>query len=160
MDMKEKLREYSKDISRWEKVTYREVNSGEEKKKKSVRGKRSVLFVDTSILRKMLDPVSLSANRVAYLIMDEADFGTNIYHGTHEEIHEILKMHLNTVDKAIVELRSVDFVRKIRNGRLMLNPAVGAKCYAEDVTRLHDEYAQLRPYEPKEKRGNENEIHR
>lgn len=149
--MKSKIAEYSEDISRWEKVTYRTADTGEQKRK-AVRGKRSVLFIDTAAFRRMLDPLGLAANRIAYMIMDECDFGTNIYNGTYEEIGDSLHMSRGSVIKGMKELLMADFIRKYRNGRWMLSPDVGTKCYAEDIDKLRDVYFSQRPYTPKEER--------
>lgn len=158
MDMKQKLAEYKEEVTRWEKVTYRELKS-DEAKKKSVRKKRSVLFIDPSMARKMLDALGLSANRIALLIMDQCNFGSNIFYGTYEEIGQELNISKGSVIKGMTELQTADFIRKQKNGRWMLNPQVGTKCYAEDVNDLMDMYSRLEPYLPKkEKEGSENDL--
>lgn len=152
MDMKQKLTDYKNEISRWEKVTYR-TDKVDPSRKKAVPGKKSMLYVNMTTLRKMLDARSISANRIAYLVMDECEFGTNLYHATYEEIGEILELSRGSVIKGMSELQTVDFIRKIKNGRWMLNPAVGTKCYADDIDKLHDIYATHAPYTPKKMKG-------
>lgn len=155
--MKNRLRGFDEEVTRWEKITYRP-DKKDALKKTSVRSRRSVLFVDTAVMRAMLDQVGLSANRIAYLMMDESMFGSNVFIGTYEEIGEKLNLGRNSVITGMHELLQADFIRKVRNGRWMLNPAVGAKCYAEDVDTLRDTYSAQHPYTPKKVKGVENNV--
>ena len=155
--MRNRLHDFDEEVTRWEKVTYRPDKS-DALKKNSARARRSVLFVDTSILRRMLDPVGVAANRIAYLVMDESMFGSNIFIGTYEEIGEKLDICRTSVIFGMRELLQADFMRKVKNGRWMLNPAVGAKCYAEDVDQLRDKYSAQHPYTPRSIKGVETGV--
>lgn len=155
MDMKQRLEEYGKEVTRWEKVTYRP-DKKDPSKKKAGRGRKSGLYVNTTVLRAMLESQSQSAQKIAYMVMDECDFETHLFNSTYAEIGQTLKMSKASVERGMVELLSVDFMRKVRNGKWILNPAVGTKCYAEDIEKLFDKYASYKPYIPKTERSDPN----
>ena len=109
-------------------------------------------------LRKMLDSVSKTADRIALLMIDEMNNYTNIFEGTYVEIQNELGAGRTSVENAMIELLSVDFIRKVKNGRWMVNPAVGIGREDSYWEIQMTKYYSLRPYTPKKRKGASNNV--
>lgn len=147
MNFKDKLSAYTNEVTRYEKVTYR--TAKDEGKKKGIRTKNSRIYIDAHYFRTMMSSFSGSAKTIAVTILDEVDFGTNLFHATYEEIEEITGLSRGSVISGMKELLSADFMRRVKNGRWMLNPFIGTKCFEEDVDKLRDLYFTYKTKEPK-----------
>ena len=147
MDLKDKLSAYHNEITRYEKVTY--IASDDKAKKKGVRTKKSKLFIDASYLRAIMASVGGAAKTIAFTILDETNFGTNLFNGTYEEIEEMTGLSRGSVISGMNDLLSADFIRRVKNGRWMLNPSVGTKCFEEDIVKLTDLYFTYKRKDPK-----------
>lgn len=147
MDLKDKLSAYHNEITRYEKVTYRA--SGDKANKKGVRTKKSRIYIDPSYLRAIMTSIGGAAKTIAFTILDESHFGTNLFYGTYEEIEEKTGLSRGSVISGMNDLLSADFIRKVKNGRWMLNPSVGTKCFEEDIVKLTDLYFTYKQKDPK-----------
>lgn len=134
--------------SEWVKTTSRPMSSiGGRVEIKYAR--RSYIQADFGLLRMMILNMSKTAVNIAALILDEVNRSDNIFCGTYEEIQEKAGTARTITIKAMKELRKEDFIRKYKNGRWMLNPAVGIGCRSDRLDDLLDQYHRLQPYTSK-----------
>lgn len=142
--IKDKLTEYSDEMSEWVKVNSRRVTQTEKKVNYSERGQ--FVQIDIELFDKMFCSVSKASERVAKRMMRDMNYQTNISSGTYEEIMDDLELSKGTVIRVMSELRSIDFIRKYKNGRYMINPAVAIKCSFDFFPKLQTRYMSLQPY--------------
>lgn len=150
--MKDKLREISsKRSSDWVRTESLFLTGSE--KKITYGGRSPYIQVDMDLMGRMFEAVSKSAEKISKFMLKEMNHKTNIYSGTYEEIREGLSLSKATVERSMVELQQIDFIRKYKNGRWMINPAVGIGCSYDYFNELMDRYYTLRPYIAKKERG-------
>lgn len=101
---------------------------------------------DWEVLYAMFEKLSGTAIKVASLMLRDFNHFTSIFDGTYAEVQEELNMSDKPIKDAMVELQQVDFIRKYKNGRYMINPAVGIGCSKDFLNKLRDRYEALQPY--------------
>ena len=102
------------------------------------------------------EKISRTAIRVANLMLMEVNHFTNIFSGTYEEVEEKLQLSKRPVREAITELEQVDFIRRYKNGRYMINPAVAIGCKKDFRPKIFDTYHSLETITAKRKRSGKN----
>ena len=157
--MRQKLDDIGQEKTEWVKVTSIPVQSSADVKKNKY-GKQYFFQLDADVYDAMMDQVSPTANKIARLMIRELNYASNIFCGTYEEIQKRLEANKSTVESAMIQLGKVDFMRRYKNGRWMVNPAVGIKCEREELSRLLDFYNSLRLYTPKPKRKENEDVSR
>lgn len=118
---------------------------------KSVLKRRRFVQIDCELFFSMTEKLSKTATRISTLMLRDMNPFTNIFSGTQEEIQQELELTENPVMKAMAELRTVDFMRKYKNGRYMVNPAVGIGCSEDYLPKLIDTYNSLQSTTPNKK---------
>lgn len=148
-NMKDKLREIELERHEWQRSVGIDLDSGERKIKYA--GRPAFVQVDMKLYSEMFDSATLAMERIARMILSNLNFSTNIYCGTFVEISEQTRISLSTVERTMVSLQQIDFIRKYKNGRWMVNPAVAIGCSFDYFHVLMDRYYSLRPYSSKKK---------
>ena len=151
MTVKEQLKLMGNERTSWMKVSGIDLGPG--KPKKQEKATRRFFQLDADVYDAMMDPVSKAATRIVTKFLKEMNYATNVYAITYAELEEKLGLSKPTIENAMIELQTVDFIRKVRNGRWMVNPAVGIGCKTDFHDELFEKYFALRPYYPKTKRS-------
>lgn len=122
--------------------------------------KRSYIKVDYDVYDGMMDSLSKGALTVARKMLLRVDHYTNIFLGTYTEIREMTNLSKTSVENAMAELLSVDFIRKKKNGRWMINPTVAIGCDDKFFDSLMNQYYNLDFGQPKraQKKGEEKNV--
>lgn len=108
-------------------------------------------FIQTNwdLVFAMMEQVGYTARRIATMMLRDVNHFTNVYCGTQKEIQDELQLSEKPVKDAMVELQQVDFIRKYRNGRYMINPHIGIGCSKDYLPKLLDTFYSLQPYAKK-----------
>lgn len=114
-----------------------------EKPKKTNTKKRYFVQTDYELFFGMSERLSRVAFRVAVLMLRDMNHYTNIFVGTYEEVEDELQLTKRPTREAMAELQQVDFIRKYRNGRYMINPNIAIGCSEEYLPQLLDTYYSL-----------------
>ena len=123
---------------------------------KAKEKKRYFVQLDCDGFYSVTEKLSKTACRVAILMLRDMNHFTNIFSGTYEEVEEELQLTQRPVREAMAELQQVDFIRKYRNGRYMVNPCIALGCSEEYIPKLKDEYHSLQAGVSKKKRSDTN----
>lgn len=153
--LRDQLQELGEERSEWVRMTTKEIQSGE--KKVSYSGRSQFTQVNMGLYYEITRYVGSSGNAIANKMLDEMYYVTNIYTGTYEEIGESTELSSATVIRAMAKLQSVDFIRKYRNGRWMINPEVAIKCSFDKFDALLSKYTSLKKENPIITGGTEDE---
>lgn len=111
-------------------------------------GSRYFVKVEFSLFNELMDQVSSAASKIARKMLERIDHFTNVYLGTYEEIEEMSGLSKRTVETVMAELCAVDFIRKVKNGRWMVNPSIALGCHDKYLDPLMNQYCNL-VYKPK-----------
>lgn len=154
MTQAQKIRALTQERTEWVKTTVRPFEG-------RVRySNRRYLQMDVGLAREMFLQLTKAAMDVAMVIMDEVNTDNNIFAGTYQELEEKAGYSKSVIIEAMRELRQVNFIRKYKNGRWMLNPAVGIGCRSDRLDDLLDQYHRLQPYTSEKDKGGSEDVSR
>lgn len=133
----------------WVKETSAETPDGSVKFR--TRKKRHFIQVDPDAFDEITRELSRAANTLIRSAFRAMDWRDNCFDMTGKELSEFSGLDIKSVEKAMKELKSVDFCRKVRRSKWMVNPGIAFSQPPENLDNLLDRYFNLDYVAPKEK---------